>query len=224
LGILSRFKTIMASNINALSSGNDDPVKAINDHMRSLNVDLNQVRAETSTVQMEERRARRALEECEAEVKKLQQYAVKSVEAGNDDDALKFLGRKAEQARKLPELKQAFETASANAANIKRMNDKLVADMERLESLRSELQGKWNAAKAQGKINKLDGAEGSLLHEAQERINQAADEAQALAELRGIDPKKDELDEKFARLGLDAGASSTEDELARLKKSLDKNN
>jgi phage shock protein A len=96
--------------------------------------------------------------------------------------------------------------------------------MERLESLRSELQGKWNAAKAQGKINKLDGAEGSLLHEAQERINQAADEAQALAELRGIDPKKDELDEKFARLGLDAGASSAEDELARLKESLDKNN
>ncbi|MHA7965340.1 PspA/IM30 family protein [Paenibacillus sp. CAU 1782] len=222
MGILSRFKTIMASNINAMPG--DDPVKAINEHMRSLNVDLNQVRAETSTVQMEERRARRALDECEAEIRKLQQYAVKSVEAGNDDDALKFLGKKAEQAKKLPQLREAYETASANAANIKKMNDKLVADMERLESLRAELQGKWHVANAQGKMNKLDGAEGSLLHEAQERINQAADEAQALAELRGMDQKKDELDEKFAQLGLDAGASSAEDELARLKKSLDGKN
>lgn len=223
MGILSRFKTIMASNINALN-GNDDPVKAINDHMRSLNVDLNQVRAETSTVQMEERRARRALDECEAEIRKLQQYAVKSVEAGNDDDALKFLGRKAEQAEKLPQLKEAYETASANAANIKRMNDKLVADMERLEALRSELQSKWHAAKAQGKMNKLDGADGSLLHEAQERINQAADEAQALAELSAMEPKQDALDEKFARLGLHPEASHVEAGLGELKKSLDNKN
>lgn len=224
MGILSRFKTIMASNINALTSQSDNPMQSINEHMRNLNLDLGKVRSETSTVQMEERRAKRALEECEAEIQKLHRYAVKSVQDGNDADALKFLDRKAEQSRKLEPLEASYRTASVNAANIKKMNDKLVADMERLEALKSELQSKLHAANAQQKLNALGGGssrDGSMLDAAREAINLASDRAAAIAELNG--EAEDELDKKFARLEeATREGQQPEDELDEIKKELGK--
>ena len=66
-------------------------------------------------MQADERRSKRALDECQAEIKKLQRYAEKSVEAGDEDAARKFLEKKAVQAEKLTDLQTEYEAAAANA-------------------------------------------------------------------------------------------------------------
>ena len=79
MGILSRFKDIMSSNINALFDKMEDPEKMIDQVLRDLESDLGEVKAETAGVMAEEARAQRQLNECQAEVDKLQSYAEKAV-------------------------------------------------------------------------------------------------------------------------------------------------
>ena len=49
-GILERFKTIMASNINAVLDKMEDPEKMIDQYLRDMEKDLGSVKAETVAV------------------------------------------------------------------------------------------------------------------------------------------------------------------------------
>ncbi|KKO50754.1 PspA/IM30 family protein [Paenibacillus sp. DMB20] len=210
MGILSRFRDIMASNVHALLDRAEDPEKTIDDYMRSLNSDLGKVKAETASVLADERRAKSALDECKAEANKLQKYAEKAAEAGDDGNALKFLERKAALAEKLNELQNAYESASSNAASMKQMQDKLVSDLGRLEARRVELKGKLAAAKVQQGLN--NGGSSLGVHSAfdamEEKANRALDEAMALAELRA-GAKEDDLDDLIAQLEKNPGTNTT---------------
>ncbi|AOK90809.1 PspA/IM30 family protein [Paenibacillus polymyxa] len=191
MGILSRFRDIMKMNVNALMDKVGDPEKTIDDYMRNLNSDLGKVKAETASVLADERRTKRALDECKAEIKKLQHYASKSVEAGNEEEARKFLERKGLQAEKLEQLQTSYDLASTNAVNMKQMQEKLVSDMGQLEARHAELKGKMAVAKAQQALNSM-GSKNSAFEVMEEQVNRAYDEAMAIAELRA--GTKDDLD------------------------------
>lgn len=228
MGILSRFRDIMASNVHALLDKAEDPEKTIDDYMRSLNSDLGKVKAETASVLAVERRAKSALDECKAEANKLQKYAEKAAEAGDDGSALKFLERKAVLAEKLNELQNAYESASSNAASMKQMQDKLVSDLGRLEARRVELKGKLAAAKVQQGLNNSGSSLGvhSAFDTMEEKANRALDEAMALAELRA-GAKEDDLDDLIAQLEKEQGthtntAPTAEGELAAIKDKMNK--
>ena len=79
MGILSRFKDIMSSNINALLDKAEDPEKMIDQTLRNLNNDLAKVKNETAEVMADEAKAKRNLDECNAEIARMQQYAEKAV-------------------------------------------------------------------------------------------------------------------------------------------------
>ncbi|WP_179031210.1 PspA/IM30 family protein [Paenibacillus kribbensis] len=214
MGILSRFRNIMKVNVNAILDKVEDPEKAIDDYMRSLNSDLGKVRAETASVLADERRAKRAWDECRVEINKLQQYASKYVQAGNEEEARKFLERKALQAQKLERLQASYDLASANAAGMKQMQDKLVSDMGQLEARRAELKGKMAVAKVQQALNSMS-SQGSVFEAMEEKVNRAYDEAMALAELRA--ESKDDLDDLFAQY---EKSTNAEDELAAIKEKI----
>jgi len=208
MGILSRFKDIMANNINALLDKAEDPEKLIDDYMRQLNNDMGKVKAETASVLTDEQRAKRVLDECRAEIRKLLNYAEKAVESGDDEDALKFLERKATQVEKQNQLQVAYESASANALSMKQMQEKIVLDMDQLEVRRIHLKGKIAATKAQQKNT----SSASVLDAMEEKVNLAYDEAVALAELRA--EPKDDLDDLIAQL---EKSTNPEDELTAMK-------
>lgn len=226
MGILSRFKDIMASNMNALLDKAEDPGKMIDDYMRNLNSDLGKIKAETASVLSDERRAKRVLDECRTEIVKLLRYAEKAVEAGNDEDALKFLERKATYVEKQNQLQAAYDVASAKALSMKQMQDKILSDMGQLEERRSQLKEKWAATKAQQRLNSSSyslGSSGSIFDAMEEKVDRAYDEAMALAELRA--EPKDDLDDLIAQLEKNMSSDSTnsnlnsnpEDELAAIK-------
>ncbi|OMF76874.1 PspA/IM30 family protein [Paenibacillus peoriae] len=214
MGILSRFRDIMKMNVNALVDKVGDPERTIDDYMRNLNSDLGKVKAETASVLADERRAKRALDECKAEIKKLQHYASKSVEAGNEEEARKFLERKGLQAEKLEQLQTSYDLASTNAVNMKQMQEKLVSDMGQLEVRRAELKGKMAVAKAQQTLNSM-GSKNSAFEVMEEQVNRAYDEAMAIAELRA--GTKDDLDALFAQY---EKSTNAEDELAAIKEKI----
>ncbi|WP_226000404.1 PspA/IM30 family protein [Paenibacillus sp. BJ-4] len=214
MGILLRFTDIMKVNVNAILDKVEDPEKTIDDYMRSLNSDLGKVKAETASVLADERRAKRVLDECRAEIKKLQHYASKSVEAGNEEEARKFLERKGSQAEKLEQLQTSYDLASANAVNMKQIQDKLVSDMEQLEARRAALKGKMAVAKAQQTLNSM-GNRDSVFEALEEKVNRAYDEAMAIAELRV--GTKANLNDLFAQY---EKSTNAEDELAAIKEQI----
>ncbi|WP_405131183.1 PspA/IM30 family protein [Paenibacillus sp. FSL H8-0317] len=231
MGILSRFRDVMKANVNHMLSRAEDPEKSVNEYMRSLSSDLGQVKAETAALLSDESRAKRAFDECSAEVKKLQRYAEKSAESGDEDKARGFLEKKVKLADKLNELQVAYERASAKAKMMKHMNDKLVADLGQLEARHAELKGRMADAKAQQQANERNASAGradAAFKAMEDKANQALNEAEALAELRA-GTQEDDLDELIAQLERDMNADAgnnenvspnAEEELAAIQEKL----
>lgn len=230
MGILSRFRDVMKANMSSLlDRAADDPEKVVDAYMRSLSSDLGAVKAETAAVLADESRAKRELDECNAEIKKWQRYAEKSVESGEDENAIKFLEKKAKQTEIGDELHAAYTRASAKATMMKQMQTKLVSDQARLEARYAELKGRMAAAQAQQQVNVSNAAASranAALNAMEEQANQALNEALALAELRAGTPE-DDLDALIAQLEHDANAGTAitattpvEDELAAMKERL----
>ncbi|MGE8205406.1 PspA/IM30 family protein [Heyndrickxia sp. NPDC080065] len=219
MSILTRFKDIMASNINALLDKAEDPEKMIDQYLRNLNKDLGKVKSETASVMAEEQRAKREVNECQEEMEKMERYAMKALEAGNEGDARKFLEKKTALAAKLSELETAYQLASSNSLQMKQMHDKLIGDIGELESRRSMLKAKWSVAKTQERMNKLgssvtkSGGSISAFERMEEKVNRALDEANAMAELNA--GPKDEIADLTAKY--DSNSSEVDDELEALK-------
>lgn len=221
MGVLTRFKDIMASNINALLDKAEDPEKMIDQVLRNLNSDLGKVKSETASIMAEEQRAKRALDECISETDKMQKYAIKALEANNEADARKFLEKKTSLANKQQGLQEAYDLAAANATKMREMHDKLVKDINELESRKDMIKGKLAVAKTQERINQMGssvtGANNSIsaFERMEAKANKALDQANAMAELnKGSDSIAD-LTSKY-----DVSSNEIDDELAALKASL----
>ncbi|MFD1862968.1 PspA/IM30 family protein [Planococcus chinensis] len=234
--ILKRFRDIMASNINAMLDEAEDPEKMIDQYLRDLNSDLGKVKAETAAIMAAEKRERRELDELKQEMDDMQRYAVKALEANNEDDARKFLQRKAELAEKEKTMKTAVEIAAANTTQMRQMHDKLESDIGELESRRAELKGKASVAKTQKRMNDMgssinsSGERISAFDKMEEKINQELDEAMAMSELnKSSGTDINDLTKKYSSdADVDAELDSlksginVDDELESLKSQLNK--
>lgn len=227
MGIISRFKDIMSANINALLDKAENPEKMIDQYLRNLQDDLGKVKAETASVMAEETRCKRALDECNAEIAKFQNYAVKAVEAGNDEDAKQFLTKKNQLLEKQTSLQQAYTLAADNAAKMRQMHDKLVGDINELNTKKEAIKAKMAVAKTQERINKIGssvaGAENNMsaFGRMEAKVDKMLDEANAMAELNDMsanDPTA-ALAEKYEDK---QEATAVDEELAALKASLGK--
>lgn len=224
MGILSRFKAIMESNINAMLDKAEDPAKMVDQTLRDLRENLAQVKTETAAVMADETAAKRALDACKANISRYSDAAMKAVSQGNDDDARKLLAAKQQEEGKLAGLQSTYDLASANAGKMRQMHDKLVADIASLESQKDAIKAKMKVAEAQQRVNQM--TSGSKASEASiaafERMSAKADkmldQAMAEAELNAGSGGAEDLAAKYAS-GTDA---SVEDELAKLKASMNK--
>ncbi len=221
MSILTRFKDIMVSNINALLDKAEDPEKMIDQYLRNLNRDLGNVKAETASVMAEEQRAKRVLAECKSDIEKMEKYAIKALEAGNEDDARKFLERKTQLAENQTAFQSAYNLAASNANQMRQMHDKLVSDINELEAKRSMLKAKWSVAKTQQRLNQIGSSvtdansTSSAFGRMEDKINRALDEANAMAELnKKPEDDLDALADKYEQ------KTSVDDELAALKAKL----
>ena len=228
MGIIGRFKDIMSENIIALLDKAEDPEKMIDQCLRDLESDLGKVKAETAAVMAEEQRAKRELDECNAEINKYQQYAEKAVVAGNDEDAKKFLAKKNQLVEQQTALQQAYDMGAANAAKMRQMHDKLVKDINDLNARKDSIKAKIAVAKTQEKINKIGssvtGAQNSMSAFArmEAKADKMLDQANAMAELNSS-AAEDDIESLASKYDSTSDTSSgVDDELAALKAQLGK--
>jgi phage shock protein A len=229
MSILTRFKDIMASNINALLDKAEDPEKMVDQTLRNLNDDLAKVKSETAAVMAAETKAKRDLDNCKEEVNKYTAYAQKAVDAGNDDDARKFLVKKNEVAAKLAGFEKAYEIAKANADQMKQMHDKLQKDINILNERRQTVKTKVAVAKTKEHINKIgesmSGVSSSMdaFNRMEAKADEMLDKANAQAELNnyGAEDTNDLMAKYDSNVDGDLAAlkvsQDVEDELAALK-------
>ena len=226
-GILSRFKDIMSSNINALLDKVEDPMKMIDQYLRNLESDLGKVKAETAAVMAEETKSKRELDECIASINKMQTYAEKALLSGNEADARTFLSKKGELNNKLISLQQTYNIAKENSTKMREMHDKLIKDISQLNTRRDELKAKMTVANTQEKLNKIgssvNGAIGNMskFDEMEAKINKKLDTANAMAELNNSQ-KEENIEDLIAKYDNETKNTSSEidDELSELKSKL----
>ena len=224
MGILTRFEDIMSSNINALLDKAEDPEKMIEQCLRNLNSDLGKVKSETATIMAEEQRAKRVLDECNEEIARMQTFAIKALEADNEADAKKFLEQKALFTNKAAGLQEAYDLSHANAVHMREMHDKLVGDINELESRKEMIKGKLSVAKAQDRINKMTSSFASAndsissFNKYEEMADKALDKANAMAELNRTTSENsiEDLTKKYS------SDTDVDAELEMLKASLNK--
>lgn len=220
MGILARFKDIMSANINALLDKMEDPEKMIDQYLRNLEGDLGKVKQETASVMADEQRAKRELDACTAQIDEIQRYAEKAVVAGNDEDARKFLEQKQQLLTKQQALQQTYTLAADNASKMRQMHDKLVNDINELNSRRDTIKAKIKVAKAQQTVNKIgasvSGSEKNIsaFDKLEAKANKMLDEANAMAELNQSSNAStvEELKDKYK-----VSSPAVDDELAALK-------
>lgn len=225
-GIITRFKDIMSSNINALLDKAEDPSKMVDQYLRNLESDLGKVKAETASVMAEEKRAKRELDECNEQINKMQNYAEKALIAQNESDAKLFLEKKTQLSKNQQSLQQSYDIAADNATKMRSMHDKLVKDIGDLNARRDQLKAKLTVAKTQERLNKIGssvtGAKGNLsaFDKIEDKINKQLDEANAMAELNSS--KEEESIEDLMSKYDDNKESNSEvdDELQALKNKL----
>lgn len=224
-GIIKRFSDIMSANLNALLDKAEDPEKMIDQYLRNLESDLGKVKAETASVMAEETKCKRELDECNADIEKMQRYAEKAIVAGNDNDARQFLEKKQQLVSKQTALQQAYDLAHGNAVKMKEMHDKLVSDMEELQSRRDAIRAKVAVAKTQERLNKVGSSVAgvsnnlSAFDRMEEKANRMLDEANAMSELNTT---KDDVADLAAKYDEDSSDTGVDDELAALKAKLGK--
>ena len=223
--ILGRFKTIMASNINALLDKMEDPEKMIDQYLRDMEKDLGSVKAETVAVMAQESAAKRKVTECEDEIKKMESYAKKALQAGNEADARMFLEKKESIKIKLESLEKEKMIAVENSLKMREMHDKLTSDIQKLNAKRNEIKAKIKMAKSAQKINSMTSSTGisgkmDSFNSIEEKVDRMLDEANASIELNSS--KKDEVDDLMKKYDSvePESSSAVDEELERLKKEM----
>ena len=193
----------------------------IDQYLLDLRESLAEVKKETAGVMAEEARCRRAYEENQRDVEKYEGLAKRALSAGSEEDAKVFLAKKLELETKGADLKKIYDTARENADKMRQMHDKLVGDINSLETRKAAVKAKVAVAKTQEKVNEItSGAEkASGTMEAFERMeakaDQMLDQANAMTELNA---KKNDTAESLADKYEKAGSTAeVDDALAKLK-------
>ncbi len=192
MSILSRFKEIIASNLNAMLDKAEDPQKMIEQYLKELTGDLAEVKRETASVMADEAKAKRNLVANQEEVEKYTQLARKALEAGDEANAKVFIKKKQSLEEVGETLQQVYDVAASNSQKMRQMHDKLVNDLNELHTRKAAIEAKIKIAEAQKKVNEVAGASAANKAEAslnafarmEEKVDHMLDEANAMAELQ----------------------------------------
>lgn len=219
MSIFKRMKNIVSSNVNAALDSMEDPSKMIDQTLRDLHKDLENVRKQTADMMAQERMLGSEVENMEGTVKKLTAYAEKAVKAGNDDDARKFLKQKNDVLSQLASKKQLHTQMVSDVKKLRDMQQSLSNKISEMDRKKSSIKLKDEHAKAQEKMNKItssvDSSSLSKFDEYEKKIDAKLYSAQAMEELN-----KDPNDVSNLMMQYDSGLSDVDDELAALKASM----
>lgn len=216
---LARIPKILEANINALLDRCEDPAKMIDQLLIDYKRGLADVKRDTAAVMADAKMAEKKLAECDADIARKQKAAENALKAGNERDARTLLAAKQSLEVTRESLLQNLSVAQKNAEMMQEGYNKLVRNIEELESRKDAAKAKLSMAKAQDQINKTAAKANSTVNmDAFNKYEQKAErmlaESNAAAELDAEAVSVEDLTSKYAG---GADSPSVDEELAALK-------
>ena len=214
MGIFTRFRDIISSNINAMLDKAEDPEKLVKMMIREMEDTLVELKASCAGVIAERKKVSRRLEEIQSRQKVWEDRASLAVDKGRDDLAREALVEK----RRFQEMAEALENETSGheaiidqyREDIMQLEDKLASAREKQRLLVQRHVHAEQKRRAQEDIRRVDNYETiAKFEELENRI----DRMEAEADLVNFG-KKPSLEEAFDSMARDDGI---EKELAALK-------
>ncbi|HKP54212.1 MAG TPA: PspA/IM30 family protein [Chloroflexia bacterium] len=219
MSILTRIKSLLSANINAMLDAAEDPEKMVDEYLRQMRAELSEARAATAMAMADETRLRSQYERNKAEADEWQRKAEIAVQRDQDDLAREALVRRA-NAQKLVDGYQAqWESQHDQVSELRMALSKLEAKIDEAEAKRDLILAKNRRAQTQEAITSaLQSVQGHTADESLGRMEAQVDErlarADAMADLAGQD-----LDSRFSDLETE---QQVESDLADLKAKMGK--
>jgi phage shock protein A len=217
MGIFTRFRDIISSNISAMLDRAEDPEKLIRMMIREMEDTLVEIKVSCAGLMATAKRVRRQMEEHDARVRFWDEKAGLAVSKGRDDlarEALLEKRRYLEKARALDrELLEHNALVEQYQGDIRQLEEKLAMARERERILTQRHVHAQRKRQAQEEIRRADSTEAIVkFEELEDRIDRMESEA----ELVNLG-KKRSLEAEFERLQVD---EEIEGELQGLKANL----
>lgn len=224
MGIFSRLNRVIKSNLNALVDQAEDPEKMIGQTVADMKAALARARKDLIEAMGTAKRLDNQAADLEAQAADWERKAVLALEQDDDDLAREALRRKA---RALAEATRARSRVSEQEQATRSMKEQLGRIEQKLDDLKARQktlaaqvrQARSTPAEGAQASERLGGGAFSDLERMADQIDQLDAEVEAHQVLD--DPKRADLDARFAALEDDAGDHAIEDQLAALKAKLD---
>ncbi|MDR1218225.1 MAG: PspA/IM30 family protein [Treponema sp.] len=223
MGIFSRLKTVISSNVNDLISKAEDPEKMLNQLVIDMNNQLIESKKAVALAIADEKKLGRDTDNQLALSQEWERKAMLAVNAGKDDLAKEALLRKQEYDSAYAEYKKQWEAQKAAVEKLKTTLRELQNKIDEAQRKKNLLVARAKRAEAQEKIQStISSVSGNTsAFEAFDRmaakVDQLEAKADAHAELADLSAESD-LDKKFKEL--EKSDSSADIMLLELKRKM----
>jgi len=205
MGIFSRIKTVVSSNINDLISKAEKPEKMLNQLIIEMNEQLIESKKAVAMAIADEKKLEREKDNQSAQAQEWERKAMLAVNAGKDDLAKEALLRKVEYERAAAEYQKQWESQKASVDQLKESLRELQSKIEEAQRKKNLLIARAKRAEAQQKIqNTISSVSGNrsafdAFDRMAAKVDQMEAEADAAKELDDLS-KNTSLDRRFAEL------------------------
>ncbi len=219
MSILTRIRTLISANINAMIDAAEDPEKMVEEYLRQLRQQLEDARAATAMAMADETRLRAQYERHKSQADEWQRKAEIAVQRDQDDLAREALTRRSTAQKLVDSYQSQWESQRDQVQDLREALAKLEAKISEAEAKRDLIVAKNRRAATQEAITSaLQSVQGqtadSSLQRMENEVDQRLAKAQAMAELSGQD-----LDSRFSDLETENQVSN---DLAELKRKYNK--
>ncbi|HYW80186.1 MAG TPA: PspA/IM30 family protein [Thermoguttaceae bacterium] len=195
MGFFNRISDIVSANLNELAEGFENPEKMLKQAVREMEESIAEVTGQAAKAMANEKTLAKELERNRAQHNQWQERAKKAVEAGDDDLARKALTRKNEHQKVVEALEDQLESAKEASGVLRRqlagMKAKLAEAKRNLTTLSARKRAadfrKKMDSQAAGVTTEVDNNAFAKFDRLKSKVEQAEAEAEAMAELRGIE-------------------------------------
>jgi phage shock protein A len=225
MGIFSRLKTLISSNVNDVISKAEKPEKMLNQLVIEMGEQLIESKKAVALAIADEKKLEREMQNQLAFAQDWEQKAMMAVQAGQDDLAKAALLRKQEYDNAYSEYKKQWEMQKAAVDKLKESLRGLQNKIEEAQRKKNLLIARAKRAEAQQKIqNTLATTAGNrtafdAFDRMAAKVDQLEAQAEATAELEDLTATSD-LDKKFTELERANATSSADTMLLELKQKM----
>lgn len=218
--LFKRVSTVVSSELNTLLDKAEDPVKMLDQFMRDMAEDIREVESAVAKQIANEKMLKRKADDAQAMVDKRQKQAEKALNAEDEELARRALQDKGEHEKQATLLKESWERAKQDSDVLRDKLGEMKKEYQDMKLKKDSLKARAESAKTRTKMNRTMSSIGSdesrggfeRMEEKVMRFEAEAETSDDLSrESRTLDDEFEDLDD-----------NSVDDELAELKKKMDK--